>query len=460
MSEANRQVYIDTNIFIQLRDLKDLPWDDVFPVGWIEIVVAPVVIEELDKIKNERDGRKRDRSRAALKLIKQASSQDEMRLELRAASPRLTFRIAHTERINWADYSKLDPTRRDDQLIAAAVTDPAANVCLLSHDTGPIIRARLHGLKAYDAPDEWLLPEVTATDVQEKANLKRELEAARATKPTLELRLTQVTDDGTAVVQIPNLPPLPQHIQTRLIEEILKQHPQDSPRAANFGGIFSSFDFGPSQQEIGKYHSDYADFVEKAEKYFSELHTIIRKTATAFPLKYEIENISQITAMNMIVEFEIHQDVILLADDESAARLTGSIHPPQPPETPRSNWGAHQELLRIDSPSLRHIQASRDPTGFYWQNRPSQNKTQNRGTLICAEFRAGRVWRDSIFVYPYRSPYLGSATISVGATNTRATIEQTTELRQVVLDTTWRDADILERLPAWVSEIINNNLEQ
>lgn len=77
-------VVVDCNCFIQLRDLKDLPWRDLFPgVKRIEILVTPSVISELDKKKVDTKDRVRNRARAALKLIDAASEADPMRLELR-----------------------------------------------------------------------------------------------------------------------------------------------------------------------------------------------------------------------------------------------------------------------------------------------------------------------------------------------------------------------------------------
>ncbi len=52
------ELLADTNAFIQLRDLKDLPWCAVFPnAKRIDIIIASQVIEELDKLKNSNNGR-------------------------------------------------------------------------------------------------------------------------------------------------------------------------------------------------------------------------------------------------------------------------------------------------------------------------------------------------------------------------------------------------------------------
>jgi hypothetical protein len=67
MDIENKILFTDTNGFLQLRDLKDVPWRDLFPgVRAIDVMVAPRVIEELDKHKISTNQRLRDRSRLAL----------------------------------------------------------------------------------------------------------------------------------------------------------------------------------------------------------------------------------------------------------------------------------------------------------------------------------------------------------------------------------------------------------
>ena len=64
------RVFVDTNIFIQLRDLATLPWRDLIPdAAEIAIMVARPVVEELDRFKTSPRDRLRKRSRLALGLL-------------------------------------------------------------------------------------------------------------------------------------------------------------------------------------------------------------------------------------------------------------------------------------------------------------------------------------------------------------------------------------------------------
>lgn len=182
------RIFVDTNCFLHLRDLKDLPWRSIFPrLKTLEIVVAHVVTDELDRLKTDKTGRLRDRARSALSLIEQTSCEPGMRISLRAAPFEIWFVLDQSPPVDWSAYPRLNSTWPDDQLLAAALSDAGRPTpILLSHDTGPLIRARALGLAALRTPDDWELPPQADKLVQDNARLVRELAAARSTQlPTV-----------------------------------------------------------------------------------------------------------------------------------------------------------------------------------------------------------------------------------------------------------------------------------
>lgn len=122
MDQPHQWIFVDTNCFIHLRDLKDLPWGALFSdARWIDIVVAPIVIEELDRFKDDRNGRRRDRARSALNLIEAASTQSGFRLLLKETPIKISLRIANQPRVDWGNLPLLDSARSDDQLVASVI---------------------------------------------------------------------------------------------------------------------------------------------------------------------------------------------------------------------------------------------------------------------------------------------------------------------------------------------------
>lgn len=113
------QLFVDTNAFIQMRDLKDLPWRELFPDAVaIDILISQTVIDELDRLKTGTNERRRNRARLALRMINAASDTADFSLPLAHSSLALRLVIATGPVPDWSALTKLDRSRADDQLVA------------------------------------------------------------------------------------------------------------------------------------------------------------------------------------------------------------------------------------------------------------------------------------------------------------------------------------------------------
>src|SRR5216683_1140686 len=136
MTSEIQTLYADTNAFLQVRDLKDIPWRDMFQgVRAVDVMVAPRVIEELDKHKSSTNQRRRDRARAALQLIDKASREADLSIVIREEPVRVRIVISAAPRFDWASHSILDPAKPDDQLVAEALSY-GNGAAVFSHDSG------------------------------------------------------------------------------------------------------------------------------------------------------------------------------------------------------------------------------------------------------------------------------------------------------------------------------------
>lgn len=69
------RIFIDTNIFIEMMDLRNVDWRLMFPgLTDLHIIFSIHVIDELDKLKTDKCERKRGRALAALKTIDQVET--------------------------------------------------------------------------------------------------------------------------------------------------------------------------------------------------------------------------------------------------------------------------------------------------------------------------------------------------------------------------------------------------
>jgi hypothetical protein len=359
MGDETKILFTDTNGFLQVKDLKDILWKELFPaVKAVDVMVAPSVIAELDKHKSGTNQRRRDRARIALKLIDEASRAPDLALVIRDKPIRVRIGISRAPRLNWAKHPDLDPANPDDQLVAAALAF-GNDAAVFSHDTGPRIRARIAKIEAYEPAEVWLLP-IEQTDDQRKiTQLERDLKQSLSRFPNIVAGFDNF-DDATSEIRLirPVLKPLKPQVAQRVAAEYLANHPRATVYPTGNQWIRSAFDISESQ--VDHYHADYSDFEAKVHDYFTNLHEHVRSMGAAAAIDYGVRNDSGVAAEGLRIEFDVEGSGSLLADREDV-RPHVDFMMPKPPDAPRS-------MLDL-VPSL-DAREPRDPIAFYWVKRP------------------------------------------------------------------------------------------
>jgi hypothetical protein len=395
MDGETKILFTDTNGFLQVGDLKDVPWKDLFPgVKAVDVMVAPSVIDELDKHKNGTNQRRRDRARFALQVIERASREPDLALVIRDNPIRVRIVIATTSRFNWTEHC-IDPTNPDDQLVATALSF-GNGAAVFSHDTGPRIRARIAKIEAYSPLEEWLLP-VEQTDDQRKiTRLERDLERALSQSPKITAGFDNF-DEATSEIRVivPVVRPLDPQQMDRLVGAYLAKHPRASFPAANplpwqFGGA--------SETAVQRYYQDYASFQASVLDYYAHLHEHVRRIGETAAIGYYVKNEGGVVAEGLRIEFDLEGNGSLLAKRDDATLSRGSFNPPTPPEKPRSVFDSLLPTA-LDFPTLQDHMQPRDPVAFYWFERPKFGSKHS--ARQCQEFRATREYRHNIFVHAF-----------------------------------------------------------
>lgn len=317
-------LFVDTNCFLHLRDLKDLPWRDVFKdAARIDIQVAACVISELDKFKSSQRDRQRKRSRAALRAIEEASENDGFYTVLRESPIEIRLSVADVESFDWKAFPKLDSAKPDDQLIGDAISHGNGAI-VFSHDTGPRIMARRHGLVALGPPDEWLLPpEATVEQIRIKA-LEREVEQAQSNSVVIEASIDdQKTEQGYIEYLTPILPALDARTIDALVERVVSDEPRheikvtESPTNSSLFRHSYMFSNGYTQATRDRYDAEYDKFVDYVREYFSNLHEALRPLYIAHPVSYTVKNSGNVSAEGLRVQTEVIGDATLHVESNS-----------------------------------------------------------------------------------------------------------------------------------------------
>ncbi|MHC2432782.1 PIN domain-containing protein [Bradyrhizobium sp. USDA 4451] len=433
---ANKILFVDTNAFIQVRDLKDIPWRDLFPGATsVDLMVADAVIRELDKHKTSTNERRRTRARLALQLIDKGSLEPDFALVLKDAPVCVRLVISNNARIDWSAYTRLDPANPDHQLVAEALSF-GGGAAVFSHDSGPRIRARVEGIEAYRPADDWLLPAEQTDDQRRIKQLERE---AKESRPNIIASFEGLNDETLEVeVIIPVLKPLDPEIASRLAREYLAEHPRAKLTYTPTDPYLPAPIFGISSYDVDRYNREYTSFEEAIRTYYSDLHDHVRRMAAACAVQYHVKNDSGIAAEGLRLEFDLEGDGLLLADREDAAEYVG-LQRPEAPERPTS-------VMNL-GPPVQAWPPSPDPVAFHWVARPEVRRNK-QGVLQCADFRPRRVYLDSILVATGPDlPKRLNLRLHVGATNLRDPVNISATLVIAEKEVEWSDPVVQAILP-------------
>ena len=443
MSDTNLALFIDTNSFLQLKDFNQIAWRTLFPKAeLITLFVCSAVIGELDKHKVSTNQRRRDRARKALKLIDDASASKDMTLSVRRSAPTVELAI-WTGKPVWTDFPDLDPASADDYLVAAAAA--TLDGVVFSHDTAPRIRARSGGVRAECPPDDWLLPAEQTDDQRKIGQLTRELTASQNARPQLEIILPP---DDPIIIRAVCVPPLDLKARSSLADSVLSESPKHhlvaTPYSAGLAFLADGRRLG--QTQIDAYEHDYDSFIEKVRSYFVTLHEHVARHALAQMPPGIVANTGNVSAKNLTLTIEVEGSLQLLSGRKDAQMVLGSIVSPTPPKPPSA-------AVIGDAISLmgRMNRIERDPTGFYWRERPGIIGTQ-LASFECADFRPGREEDLGVLVRAVEAlPSAGRIIVSASAEHHETVIAE----RAIIFEkarTAWLDPEVQELLPDTVQD--------
>ncbi|HEY4944118.1 MAG TPA: PIN domain-containing protein [Rhizomicrobium sp.] len=394
-----KYLYIDTNGFLQLRDLKDLPWKELFPdTSEIDLLVAPAIIDELDQFKTSTNERRRKRSRQALQLIDSASENDGLALTIRDTPIKVRIVISTAPPINWNAFPSLDQSRADDQLVAEAKSF-GKGAAVLSHDSGPRIRARVAGVDAIKPPDEWLLPEEQTDDQRKVSQLTRDLDRALSTRPRIVAGFDHFEEEtGTVRVILPVLPQIDPGLAEELSKKYLSKHKRERLRREGRNNSLMISIGGYSDYEIDEYNREYGKFESGVRDYYRNLHLTVANLGLVAAIGYFVRNESGVEANGLRIEFTLTGAGSLLSNRDVVSGLVGSFELPEPPERPRSQLDMIRDVGIYNIPSLRDHLTPRDPIEFYWFEEPEEIPSLHSAKQS-ESFRAMREYRDSALVF-------------------------------------------------------------
>jgi rRNA-processing protein FCF1 len=162
-----KYIFLDTNIFIHFQPYDQIPWREIVEDDY-RLVVAPIVLDELDKHKTNQNKKIAARVKSVLPKMEKEQTNSESIINVNLPVPKDATFIQY----------ELSRSQQDHALLSAilefGVINGLENVVFVSHDTGARIRARQLGIYVIQLDDIYLLPEEENQEEKELKKLRKE----------------------------------------------------------------------------------------------------------------------------------------------------------------------------------------------------------------------------------------------------------------------------------------------
>jgi hypothetical protein len=325
--------FVDTLCFLHYPWLANLDWCDLLGAETVEIVLAPVVIAELDKKKNDGSQKVRQRARDALQRIKETLDRTTLRGDLRLG---VTLRsIAQEPSIEFAEHG-LSAGHADDRLIATIIEytrgNPGATVVLVTDDTGLTLKSLSRALVVKEMPENQRLKDEPDAQAVETQRLRTALAEYENRLPRLRVAFGP-RQDHRRLTLLPVVGGSPEQIAVR-ISDLKKKH-QPYRKAPHPPSGIGGFLHEVPDEEIRRYNDALPKFFSEMEKFFTASVETDNRFRRTLQLDLWIENYGTAPACAVLV-FLHFPDGMVVSDDKH--RPSEPI-PPEPPAPPRSGMG-------------------------------------------------------------------------------------------------------------------------
>lgn len=260
MPEQHTVVFLDANIFAHCIPLKEIDWCTALDVATVTLMVAPVTVSEVDKLKATGNTSKiRQRASAAIKLLDEACV--VLSFPIRTGVDLQFYENEHD------DYSRfrLSAAEKDDRLLMAALhfaeDNPGATVGVIANDGGIYVKATRRKLLALRPAKEWIIG--SKLDPMEEEN--RKLKAQRPAQPKLDLKFA--SGDSLVKIAQPAPPFYDDGVLRQCDTKIRARYKPSGPEADYLSGSVGIITTATYDAYLSDFESFYASFVDFAQKW-------------------------------------------------------------------------------------------------------------------------------------------------------------------------------------------------
>ena len=328
-------IALDTNFYLHYKTPKDIDWKELLAANKrdvFSIVVPQIVLRELDKHKDSREGKNRKRARKAQRLMHDAIDSGQME----AGGLKWLF-LRYPVNFDFKG-SGLTDSVPDDIFIASCVQfardSKPERFVVVTADLGlkalAIIFQELRDVRLPDERDR--LPDDTREE-KEIAQLKRQISRLENRMPILEVRFSETESRNLDLVakSIP-VEPTQEIIAEKMIElkaQFPSRGPDQTPKK-NFSGIYAQFARNISPEEYERYEEERQTYFLAYADYMRSLYEYERKERRRFVILLELVNLGTAPAEDIDIHLHFPDGLALSVAEE----LPEGPEPPRIPAPP------------------------------------------------------------------------------------------------------------------------------
>ncbi len=460
----------DTNVFMQCRQLNELPWKSEFAkYDKLIISLTSPVIREIDRQKGGQ-GRLAKRARTASTLIGKLIDHDLVPISSEESYPLVSLTAFHNVRPNPELQDDLDYTQTDDSIVGIVATlqkeNPSKSFVLLSNDNGLLMSARRTNTNFHRVPSTWLLPAESDEDQKRIRSLEEQIKRLQNHEPICNVQPIGMPWNFTIkqfhplseeqIEQLVTLIKLRFPVETKFNSQEKKSSLILSAQYAAALSFMQQKEFIPASDEaILEYQETlYPEWLTSCEDQLRELHTQLEQKQILPKIHIDIANSGSRPAETVKVIFSLSgQRLLLTAKDEDETipniemdnndYLTQAHTLPRSPRPPQGHWQTRNtyDSLFLKMPSFdfnNHTYTDIPPItsmhkeidAFYWGE-----KTGKAVDLTCEQWRHCTTPESFIFELGFLyapEEYSGILTVEIHASNLKIPTIETIPIRVFV----------------------------
>ena len=330
---SNKYLIVDTNVLLHYQPIDQIDWSNISGCKNPIIYVPFVVIEELDKHKDQhRLAKMRERARKTLALINKVIG-DKFSGDLRSDVQLIVE--SETPKVDW-DVLNLEENKPDHRVIASAFSknSDSNQVAVVHRDYTIKLTLRRLKLQSLELPAELLLEDaVDELDSEIKA-LRLENERLKSQLPKLCLESGEKSNRGLIMVGPELHPYLPTELEN-ILQNIREEYPLMEIENSRDGNISRSMAVSLGLEITNKQRKYYNDalyaFYEECRNWLVKAKDIEIQRSLFRPLDLWVFNSGFCPAQDVDVEVRF-PNFVSVSLNENALDLPPEPKPPERPE--------------------------------------------------------------------------------------------------------------------------------